>query len=98
MPDPGDLTDSLAAVAPESMVLSALLTNASTSKVPTQFGQFPKVSVVAVQQRMDRDCIMNVYDGFEYPPLPVSNKMVAIVASRPLTREKQLKVDGSDCT
>ena len=54
--------------------------------------------MVAVQERMDRDCIMNVYDGFEYPPLPVSNKMVAIVASRPLTREKQLKVDGLDYT
>ena len=98
MPDPGDLHDSLAAVAPESMVLPALLANASTSKVPTRFGQFPKGSVVAVQQRIYSDCIMNVYDGIEYPPLPVSNKMVAIVASRPLTREKQLKVDGLDCT
>ena len=39
---------------------------------------------------------MNVYDGIECPPLPISNKMVAIVASRPLTREKQLKVDGLD--
>ena len=97
MPDPGDLHDSLAAVAPESMVLPALLANASTSKVPTRFGQFPKGSVVAVQQS-DSDCIMNVYDGIEYPPLTVSNKMVAIVASRPLTREKQLKVDGLDCT
>ena len=54
--------------------------------------------MVDVQERMGRDCIMNVYDAIECPPLPVSNKMVAIVASRPLTREKQLKVDGLNYT
>ena len=57
MPDPGD---SLAAVAPESMILPALLANATTSKAPTRFGLFPKGSVVAVQQRMDSACIMKI--------------------------------------
>lgn len=96
MPDMRDLHTAMLDIAPDAMVLPSL--NVDASKVPTKFGSFPKGSVVAVHQRLDTDYCVNVYDGFEYPKLPVSNKIITNFNMFPLTYEKDLKLVGLECT
>ena len=97
MPNLEELHTALEQVAPEAMILPTLKNSSITPKVPTRFGQFHKGSVVAVHQKMDSQCLISVYDGSEYPSLPVSNKMLSNVPMPSFTHKKHLKVESLTC-
>ena len=44
-------------------------------KVHTKFGMFPKGSALATRQKLHENFLMNIYDGIEYPNLPIENFM-----------------------
>ena len=98
LPNMMALHDELSQVTPDASILPALRQSQHVPTVPTNFGNFPMGSVLAVHQKMSSDCIVKVHDGFEYPPLPVSNKMTHNVAMFPLTHEKELKIEALKCS
>ena len=64
----------LEAAVPGMLILPVLkLDNVET--VTCKFGQVPKGCVLSYQQKMDDDCIINVFDETSFPELPCLNCM-----------------------
>ena len=98
LPNMMELHDEQIQVTPDALVLPALRLAHLVPTQPTPFGNFPRGSILAVHQKMNSECIIKLYDGFEYPPLPVSNKMTHNIAMFPLTYENELKLEALRCT
>lgn len=90
LPPLTDLHDSLFAVYPESMVLPSITPREPIACVKTKFGEFPKGSAIASQQKLHHDFVINVYDGVSFPNLPVENYMIN---SYNVSEEDNLAID-----
>ena len=95
-----DLKSKLSQVSPSALILPALesASRQNIPCVPTHFGNFARGSVLAIQQKLHTDYNINVYDGFEYPTLPVMNRMINEASVFPLTYQKQLKLESLKLT
>ena len=75
LPPLTELHNSVLITYPDSLILPSL--NLTTSDiVKTKFGDFPKGSVLSYQQKLHGDFVLNVYDGVEFPNLPLQNKII----------------------
>jgi hypothetical protein len=66
--------DILADSSPNMLILTSIQ-NVDVPQVNTKFGQFPKGSVISYHQPLERNCIINIYDGVVFPDLPYKNVM-----------------------
>ena len=73
MPDLKDLANALKEVDPSFLVLPSL--EAQVPNVSTKFGMFPAGSAIGVQQKLNADFQINIYDSVSYPSLPLQNVM-----------------------
>lgn len=94
-PDFGKLGEELAAISPRMLALPSLTSySAPTPAVQTKFGQFSKFSLVGIQQKLDSDLVLNLYDGVAFPSLPLNNVMKNNYASPNLPADKLLKLSS----
>ena len=78
------LTEDMRKEYPNCMMFPALQQTSRVDHIPTKFGSFPKGSPLALQQSLQAECVMNIYDGNQYPELPVMDRMnndISFVAS-----------------
>ena len=76
MPNFTMLTNELQENSPDFMILPALKQMPRIPQVQSQFGTFAQGSVLAVQQKLENEYVLNVFDGVDFPSLPVLNRMV----------------------
>ena len=78
------LKENLESISSNALILPALNVHPSHSSVATRFGNFASGSVLAVQQKLHSHYIFQVYDGVDYPDLPVkcnmSNNFCAVLS------------------
>ena len=100
MPNFDELHVVLSEVAPDAMILPALVNTMEVSKVQTRFGAFPRGSVIAVHQKLNSECILNIYDGYDFPLLPVKNNMdnKDSLSYLPLEYAKLMKLEMLKCS
>ena len=55
------------------MILPALKQIEKIPKIATKFGPCAKGSVIATQQTLQVEYVVNIYDGVQYPALPCEN-------------------------
>ena len=61
--------DILVDSSPNMLILTSIQ-NVDVPRINTKFGQFPKGSVISYHQPLERNCIINIYDGVIFPDLP----------------------------
>ena len=64
------LKHNIEAAAPGFMILPALKQMEKIPKIVTKFGPCAKGSVIATQQQLQVEYVVNIYDGVQYPALP----------------------------
>ncbi|KAJ8320593.1 hypothetical protein KUTeg_002180, partial [Tegillarca granosa] len=57
------------------MLILPALQNYDVPMVNTKFGKHCKGSTLSYQQPIESDCIINIYDGIDFPELPLKNFM-----------------------
>ena len=60
---------------PSNLAIPFLQRRPTTETVQTKYGAFPKGSVIGIQQKLHSDFALNIYDGVDFPNLPVRNMM-----------------------
>ena len=68
------------------MILPTLKQMEMIPKIATKFRPCAKGSVIATQQELQVECVVNIYDGVQYPALPCenNNRMVNTFAFVPI--------------
>ena len=61
---------------PRIAAIPALKATTNHEMVTTKFGQAPTGSVLAVQQKLDSNYVINLFDHIEFPALPSKNVML----------------------
>ncbi|CAG2213131.1 unnamed protein product [Mytilus edulis] len=79
-PIPGNeainLNDLLVQVKDMDIVFDTVVTEHRTELVQTEFGKFPKGSILSYQQKMASDYLLNLMDNNSFPELPLKNVMI----------------------
>lgn len=70
LPNYGSLKTNLEQSSPDFMILPAIKQMDVIPKIATKFGIFSQGSVLAVQQQLDSEYIINIYDGVGFPKVP----------------------------
>ena len=83
--------------APDFMILPALKQMEKIPKITTKFGPCAKGSVIATQQQLQVEYVVNIYDGVQYPALPCenNNRMVNMFAFVPSLKQLGILEDIS---
>ena len=79
-------------VSPDLLVVAAI-EEKNIKNVPSKFGPVPHGSILSYQQRLDENCILNIYDGMGFQELPAANVMVNN-CNVVLTSEQFIKLEG----
>ena len=69
-----DKYSKLSDVSPDLLVLPAIQEKV-ISYVPSKFGPVPLGSILGYQQRLEENCILNIFDGIGFQELPAANVM-----------------------
>ena len=85
----------LSSVSPDLLVIPAIQ-EVNIRYVPSKFGPVPRGSILSYQQRLEDNCILNVYDGIGFQELPAANVMMNnfhfVLTSEQLVKFEGLKV------
>ncbi|XP_076116381.1 uncharacterized protein LOC143083892 [Mytilus galloprovincialis] len=79
-PIPGNeainVNDLLGQVKDMDILFDTVVTEHRTELVQTEFGKFPKGSILSYQQKMASDYLLNLMDNNSFPELPLKNVMI----------------------
>lgn len=84
--------ESLSLVSPDCLMLPAL-SQKNVPMVESKFGKVPQGSVLGVQQKLENEYVLNVFDCVSFPSLPYKNSMqnnLNIV----LSKDKNILLEG----
>ena len=79
-------------VSPDLLVIPAIQ-ETNIRYVASKFGLVPRGSILSYQQRLEDNCILNVFDGIGFQELPAANVMVNNY-NAVLTSEQAIKLEG----
>ena len=78
LPDFTSLENSLTIIDSKCVILPALQQMRRVESVPTKYGPCPKGSVLAVQQKVQTNYLMNIFNDVNFPKLPLgTNNRIA---------------------
>ena len=81
-------------VSPELLVIPATCIQETNIRyVSSKFGPVPRDSVLSYQQRLEDNCILNVFDGIGFQELPAANVMLNNY-NAVMTSEQSIKLEG----
>lgn len=88
-----ELCDALHNIDKSCLLLSIVDPKRQQTNVSTKFGEFPKGSPIAVQQKLHSNYVLKIMDAEDFPPLPVKNIMINEV-SIALDYSKSVKLES----